>query len=60
MKPIDKLNEIKSLFKTGQISYDEAKIQAEPFIQKINSVAVRIAKEHKMNPKLISFVGFMR
>ncbi len=57
---VDKLNEIKVLLKTGQISYEEAKKEASPLIAEMNAISLRVAKKLKVNPKYITFTGFMR
>lgn len=57
---LDRLNEIKILLKTGQVSYDEAHKKALPIIVEMNQVVLKIAKKHKVQPKLISFPSFMR
>jgi phosphoenolpyruvate synthase/pyruvate phosphate dikinase len=60
MEEIQKLNEIKVLLKSGQITYDEAKVMAEPYIDKANQKIALISKKFKRNPVLISFSSFMR
>jgi hypothetical protein len=55
-----KLDEIKVLLKTGQISYEEAKKQAKPYLDKMNEKIIRISKEMGFSSKTISFAGFMR
>ena len=60
MDEVAKLQEIKVLLKTGQITYDEAKDMAEPYIEEINDKIKDISKKLKMSPKLISFSSFMR
>jgi len=60
MKEVQKLKEIKILLKTGQITYDEAKSMAIPYIEKVNEKIKLIAKRFKSSPRLISFSLFMR
>lgn len=60
MNDLERLKEIKVLLKTGQIDYDEAKSKAKPLIDNMNFIVLRVAKEHKVKPKFISFVSFMR
>jgi len=60
MDEVAKLQEIKVLLKTAQISYDEAKEMAEPYLNRMNERIKVISKRFKMSPKLISFSGFMR
>ena len=44
----------------GQITYDEAKAEAEPIIADINKTAVELAKKYGMKPQLVSFQSIMR
>ena len=60
LNDLNRLNEIKILLKTGQISYEEAKMKAKPFISAMNEKIVRISKKFGKKPYLISFGGFMR
>ena len=60
MEEIQKLQEIKILFKSGQITYDNAKMMAGPYIDRVNQKIVLISKKFKKSPYLISFGSFMR
>jgi hypothetical protein len=60
MSPINSLNAIKIMLYAKKISYDEAKKQAQPFIDAINEKSKEIAKKYKVKAKLINFSGFMR
>ncbi len=60
MNEITKLQEIKVLLKTGQITYDEAKEMAMPYIEKINQKIDDLSKKFKMSARTISFSSFMR
>lgn len=44
----------------GEISYEEAKREAEPIIKSINKKAVELAKKYNMKPQLINFQSIMR
>ncbi|MCX6701726.1 MAG: hypothetical protein NTX96_00835 [Candidatus Zambryskibacteria bacterium] len=60
MENIQKLKEIRILLKTGQITYDEAKKMAKPYIDGANQKIKVISKRFKKAPSLISFTSFMR
>ena len=57
---LERLNEIKMLLKTGQISYKQAELQAKEYINNINIKITTLSKQMKQKPKFISFGGFMR
>jgi hypothetical protein len=59
-KAKSKLDEIKVLLKTGQISYDEAKKVARRHLQLLNEGMAVISREHGMREQKISFGSFMR
>lgn len=56
----DKLYGIRKQMLSGQITYDEAKEQAAPIIEAINTKAKEIAKRHGKRPQLVSFGAIMR
>jgi len=60
MKPIEELSNIKTALLAGLISYDEAKVQAKPFIKKFNDVSREKAIKYNVGAKFISFAGFIR
>lgn len=60
IKPITKLNEIKILLKTGQISYDDAKVQSKPYFNELNLGIKKVSKKFNKSPSLVSFINFMR
>ena len=45
MEEIQKLKEIKILLKSGQITYFDAKVMAEPYIEIVNQKIVAISKK---------------
>lgn len=51
---------IRAKLSRGEISYTEAKSQAEPIIASINTKAREIAKKYGMRPRLVSFNEIMR
>ena len=51
---------IRSAFYAGKLTYDEAKVKAQPFLDEINKQAVIIAKKHNQKPFKASFAGVMR
>lgn len=56
----EKINAIKASLANGQISYAEAREQAEPVITKINAAAKEIAKKYSMRPRLVTFNEIFR
>jgi hypothetical protein len=44
----------------GEISYEQAKAEAEPIIAEINKKAVELGKKYGMKPQLVSFQSIMR
>lgn len=55
-----RLDEIKSLYKTGKVSYDEAKELAFEPLRTLNDEMARIAKEFRRKHRMVAFAGFMR
>ena len=51
---------IRAKLSRGEISYAEAKSQAEPIIASINLKAKELAKKYGMRPRLVSFNEIMR
>lgn len=51
---------IRAKLAQGEISYAEAKSQAEPIIASINAKAKEIAKKYNQRPRLVSFNEIMR
>ena len=56
----EKITEIKVRFLAGELTYEQAKKSADPFISQFNEKAKEIAKKHKRKPIKINFVGMMR
>lgn len=54
------LEKIKSDLKTGNISYETAKILSRPVIDEINKDIAIIAKKHNKRPYKLNFSGLMR
>lgn len=50
----------KALYKTGQISRNEAVEMVAPYINAFNAKSKEIAKKYNQRAKLISFATFMR
>lgn len=59
-KPIDKIYEIRIKLKTGQITFDEAKILIAPLIKEMEVRAEKVAKEFGKKPPKFSFINLMR
>ena len=59
-RDLERLKEIKVLLKTSQISYDQAELQAQEYIDNINIKIAILSKQMKQKPRFISFSGFMR
>ena len=54
------LDEIKSLYKTGILSYSIAKMLAFVPLEALNEEMDKIAKEFGRKHRIVSFTGFMR
>jgi polyhydroxyalkanoate synthesis regulator phasin len=54
------IKDIRARMQAGDITYEQAKAEAEPVIKRINKRNAEIAKKHKMRPKNINFAGLMR
>ena len=50
----------KALYKTGQISRNEAVEMVAPYINAFNAKSKEISKKYNQRAKLISFATFMR
>ena len=51
---------IKNRLLYGEISYEQAKAEAEPIIANINEKATELAKKYGMKPQLVNFHSLMR
>lgn len=64
MKKIDQLHhkakQAKVLLAIGEITLEEAKEQARPFIDQANKKAVELAKKFQVRPKLMNLSSFLR
>jgi hypothetical protein len=56
----EKLDEIKTLLKTNQISYDLAKKEALPHLQTLNAYVQKRAKDFRLKKSLIIFTNYMK
>lgn len=54
------LMQIKTALACGWISYDEAKIEAEPLLERLNDKAKEVAKKYKRNFYPFTFTEIMR
>jgi hypothetical protein len=45
---------------SGELSYFQAKVEAEPIIAEINNTAKRLAKKYNLPASKVSFAGIMR
>lgn len=52
--------EIKKALALGYISYDEAKIEAKPVLDRINKKGKEIAKKYNKNYRPITFIEIIR
>ena len=59
-RPMDKIEEIRAMFKAGQLSFDEAKTLALPLIQEIEASAEKVAERFGRTPPKFSFTALMR
>lgn len=55
-----RLDEIKSLYKTGRVSYDEAKELALEPLNTLNEEMANLAREFGRKHRIVQFAGFMR
>lgn len=54
------LYDIRKRMHSGQLTYDQAKVEAAPVIARINEQAKAIAKKHGKRPQTVSFAAIMR
>jgi cupin superfamily acireductone dioxygenase involved in methionine salvage len=54
------LETIKVLLNRGEISYDEAKAQAQPHIETLNKTVKEISREYGVTFKPLTFISVMR
>ena len=59
-RPIDKLNKIKTQYKSGVIFYEEAKDMADEPLQELNKQMKAIADRNKKRHNPITFSYFFR
>jgi len=59
-KNIQQINAIRTALNNNLITYKQAKLEAQPIIDKINEKNLEIAKKYKMKPSKINFTGLMR
>lgn len=57
---ISQLNEIKMKMELGIISYEEAKVLAQPIIDEMNNKAEKIAKKYNRKFTKFNFIQLMR
>jgi len=55
-----KLDEIKFLLKTGQITYDDAQKQSQKPLELLNEGMAVIARQHGFKGRKTNFTSFMR
>ena len=55
-----RLDEIKSLYKTGGVSHDEAKKLSLKPLKTLNEEMAKVAKEFGRKHRVVQFTGFMR
>jgi polyhydroxyalkanoate synthesis regulator phasin len=60
MESRNKIANIKALYLQGKITFDEAKKQVQPILEKMNAKGKEIAKEHGMKFKPFTFTGVFR
>ncbi len=52
--------DIKRRYSLGIISREQAKLEAEPIIKRINNTGQQIAKKHKVKYYPVDFINLMR
>lgn len=60
MTAYDEIRVIKSKLMTGEITYNEARREAKPIIDRMNQKGSEIAKKYKQRFRPVSFTGLMR
>lgn len=60
MKPIDHVRAIVYKMRVGALTYDEAKAEAQPYIDAMNKRMKELAKENKVSFKRVTFAGIAR
>jgi hypothetical protein len=55
-----RLQDIRRRMLSHEISYDQAKAEAQPIIDDINAAANQLAKKYKMRAPKLSFAAIMR
>lgn len=56
----EKIKDIRRRMVTGVISYEQAKLEAQPIINDINAKAKELAKKYNMKASKVSFAAMMR
>lgn len=56
----EKIATIRRKMVNGDISYEQAKLDAEPVIKSINEKSAEIAKKYGKKPSKVSFAAIMR
>lgn len=56
----NKIKDIKNRMLSGEISYEQAKIEAKPIVDIINAKSIEIAKKYNTKAKKISFTEIIR
>lgn len=60
MDYMEELDKIRSTYFIGLLTYEEAKVQCQPILDKMNERAKEIAKKHGKKPLVIKFAGLFR
>ncbi len=55
-----KIADIRRRMLTHEISYEQAKAEAQPIIDDINTAASQLAKKYKLRAPKVSFAAMMR
>jgi hypothetical protein len=55
-----KIADIRRRMLSHDITYDQAKTEAQPIIDNINTAANQLAKKHKLRAPKVSFAAIMR
>lgn len=55
-----KIQTIRRLMLSGKLNYEQAKAEAQPVIDDINTTAKRLAAKHKLHARTIHFEELMR
>lgn len=57
---MQKAHEARSMLRVGQITFDEAKLRVQPYIDLVNEGAKKMSKQYGNPFRKVSVTGFLR